>query len=172
MPPAAPAPGGSLRSSAALSRQATSAADRYLRHAAARRQQASCSEWKPGDILKVPPIGPEVTVEGMVRRPAIYELEGKTSLAQVLELAGGVLPSGALRHIDVERMVAHEKRTMLRLDLPQTNDAQAVNKALRGFPGAGRRQDTNLAHRLLQRQDDLSRRARFPSREDIPIKKE
>lgn len=86
-----------------------------------------------GDIIKVPPIGAQVTVEGMVRRPAIYELNEKSSLADVLELAGGVLPSGALRHVDVERVVAHEKRTMLRLDLPETSDQQVVNKALEDF---------------------------------------
>ena len=90
-----------------------------------------------GDIIKVPPMGPEVTVEGMVRRPAIYELQGTTNLAEALELAGGVLPSGALRHIDVERLVAHESRTMLRLDLPVSNDAQAVNKALEDFQVEG-----------------------------------
>jgi protein involved in polysaccharide export with SLBB domain len=28
-----------------------------------------------GDTVLVPPIGPQVTVEGMVRRPAIYELK-------------------------------------------------------------------------------------------------
>ncbi len=88
---------------------------------------------QPGDIIKVPPIGPQVTVEGMVRRPAIYELDGKANLAEVLELAGGVLPSGALRHIDVERVMAHESRTMLRLDLPEGNDPKAVDKALEDF---------------------------------------
>ena len=40
----------------------------------------------------------------MVRRPAIYELADEKNLAQVLELAGGVLPSGTLRHVDVERV--------------------------------------------------------------------
>ena len=44
----------------------------------------------------------------MVRRPAIYELNGEKNLAEVLELAGGVLPSGTLRHIDVERKPARE----------------------------------------------------------------
>ena len=68
-----------------------------------------------------------------MRRPAIYELGGKANLAEVLELAGGVLPSGALRHIDVERVVAHESRTMLRLDLPEGNDPKAVDKALEDF---------------------------------------
>ncbi|MBS1849832.1 MAG: SLBB domain-containing protein [Acidobacteria bacterium] len=86
-----------------------------------------------GDTILVPPLGPEVTVEGMVRRPAIYELGREKSLADALELSGGVLPTGTLRHVDVERTVAHEKRTMLRLDIPESNDAQAVNQALEEF---------------------------------------
>ncbi len=86
-----------------------------------------------GDTLLVPPVGGEVTVKGMVRRPGIYELAEEKSLADVLQLAGGVLPSGTLRHVDVERVVAHENRTMLRLDLPETNDAQGVNQALQQF---------------------------------------
>ena len=34
-----------------------------------------------GDSVLVPPIGPQVTVEGMVRRPAIYELKDEKNLA-------------------------------------------------------------------------------------------
>ena len=86
-----------------------------------------------GDTILVPPIGPEVTVIGMVRRPAIYEVKGEKSLAEVLELAGGVLPSGTLRHIDVERLQAHESRTMLALDVPEANNQEAVTKALEDF---------------------------------------
>ena len=48
----------------------------------------------PGDTILVPPVGPQVTVEGMVHRPAIYELNGETTLNQVLDLAGGVLVYG------------------------------------------------------------------------------
>ncbi len=70
-----------------------------------------------GDTLLVPPVGPQVTVDGMVRRPAIYELHGESSLTEVLELAGGVLPTATLRHVEVQRVEAHEKRTMLTLDL-------------------------------------------------------
>ena len=86
-----------------------------------------------GDTIQVPPIGPEVTVDGMVMRPGIYELRDENNLAQVLELAGGVLPSGTFRHVDVERVVAHQTHTMLQLNMPETNDAQAVNQALEGF---------------------------------------
>jgi polysaccharide export outer membrane protein len=88
---------------------------------------------RSGDTLLVPPLGPLVTVEGMVRRPAIYELKNETSLAEVLELAGGMLPTAALQHIEVQRVEAHEKRTMLSLDVSATSDAQAVNQQLEDF---------------------------------------
>ncbi len=88
---------------------------------------------QPGDTLRVPPLSGQVTVEGMVRRPAIYELNGEKNLAEVLQLAGGVLPTGTLRHVDVERVQSHESRTMLRLDIPETNNDSSVAKALEDF---------------------------------------
>jgi protein involved in polysaccharide export with SLBB domain len=86
-----------------------------------------------GDTIEIPPLSGVVTVEGMVRRPAIYELNGEKSLAEVLQLAGGVLPSGTLRHVDVERLESHESRTMLRLDIPETNNQEQVTQALEDF---------------------------------------
>ncbi|HKW17147.1 MAG TPA: SLBB domain-containing protein [Terriglobales bacterium] len=86
-----------------------------------------------GDTIQVPPVGAEVTVEGMVMHPAIYELGNEKTLAETLQLAGGVLTSGTYRHIEVERVIAHQSHTMLQLDLPETNDEQAVNKALDDF---------------------------------------
>ena len=86
-----------------------------------------------GDTIVVPPLKGEVTVEGMVRRPAIYELNGEKSLAEVLQLAGGVLPTGTLRHVDVERVESNETRTMLRLDIPENNNQQQITQALEDF---------------------------------------
>jgi len=82
-----------------------------------------------GDTVMVPPVGPQVTVEGMVRRPSIYELKDEANLASVLELSGGLLPSAALRHIEVQRLVAHEKETMLSLDIADgTAPAEVTNR--------------------------------------------
>ena len=86
-----------------------------------------------GDTILVPSVGPQVTVEGMVRRPAIYELKDEKSLAQVLELAGGLLPAATLQHIEVQRLVAHEKQTMLSLDVPASDDDAAITKQLESF---------------------------------------
>jgi protein involved in polysaccharide export with SLBB domain len=86
-----------------------------------------------GDTLLVPSLGPQVTVDGMVRRPAIYELHGEASLAEVLDLAGGILPTATLRHIEVQRVEVHEKHTMLTLDLAPSGDADSIKKQLDAF---------------------------------------
>lgn len=70
-----------------------------------------------GDTLMVAPLGAQVTVTGMVRRPAVYELHGEKTLADVLDLAGGILPAATLKHVEVQRLDIHEKRTMLSLNL-------------------------------------------------------
>lgn len=86
-----------------------------------------------GDTVMVPPAGPQVTVEGMVRRPSIYELKDEKNLSSVLELAGGLLPSAALRHIEVQRLVAHEKETMLSLEIPDGAEPADVTNKLDSF---------------------------------------
>jgi protein involved in polysaccharide export with SLBB domain len=79
----------------------------------------------PGDTILVPTVGPQVAVAGMVRRPAIYELKGEQSLGEVLDLAGGALVSATLRQIKVERVEAHQRRTMLSVDLPEGQEGIA-----------------------------------------------
>ena len=91
------------------------------------------SHLENGDSLVVPPIGSLVTVTGMVRRPAIYELNGEGSLQDVLELAGGILPAAALKHIEVQRLEDHQKRTMLDLGLPESDTPQAIASELSSF---------------------------------------
>lgn len=86
-----------------------------------------------GDTVMVPPLGSEVTIEGMVRRPAIYEPRNEKSLAEVIALAGGLLPSATLRHIEVQRTVAHDKQTMLTVDVPQDNPPEQITKRLESF---------------------------------------
>lgn len=86
-----------------------------------------------GDSVMVPPIGPEVTVEGMVRRPAIYELKDEKDLSQILALAGGLLPTATLRHVEVQRTIAHQKETMLSLDIPGVQGSAEITGKLDSF---------------------------------------
>jgi polysaccharide export outer membrane protein len=80
--------------------------------------------------LLVPPVGAQVTVSGMVRRPAIYEIRDEASLADAIDLAGGILPAAALEHIELQRLRAHEKRTMLNVEISPSGDNSAVMRQL------------------------------------------
>jgi polysaccharide export outer membrane protein len=86
-----------------------------------------------GDTVQVPSIGPQVTVDGMVRRPAVYELKDEKNLSSVLELAGGLLPTATLRHIEVQRLVAHQSQTMMSFDIPEGDADAEVTKKLEAF---------------------------------------
>lgn len=57
---------------------------------------------RAGDTIFIPAKGTEVTVEGLVKRPAIYELSGPAAISSVLEVAGG-LKADALREVMVTR---------------------------------------------------------------------
>jgi polysaccharide export outer membrane protein len=50
---------------------------------------ADDAKLQPGDVIFIPPVGPVVSVEGEVKRPAIYELRNETTLESVLQMAGG-----------------------------------------------------------------------------------
>jgi len=86
-----------------------------------------------GDSLVISPLGAQITISGMVRRPAVYELRGETALAEALELAGGILPAATLQHVEVQRLEAHEKRTMLSLDITPDDNPDALSKQLSAF---------------------------------------
>src|SRR2546423_4226209 len=86
-----------------------------------------------GDTLLIPALGPQVTVEGMVRRPAIYELHGESSLADVLELAGGNLPPATLPAIAGQPGQPPEKRPMPAPALSPTEGADSAMKQLDAF---------------------------------------
>ncbi|HYV74427.1 MAG TPA: SLBB domain-containing protein [Candidatus Binatia bacterium] len=86
-----------------------------------------------GDTILVPPAGVQVTVSGMVRRPAIYELRNETKLSEVLDLAGGLLVAAATREIKVERIEEHEHRISLSVSYPEGGTAEALAKAIQSF---------------------------------------
>jgi polysaccharide biosynthesis/export protein len=44
----------------------------------------------PGDVIFIPPVSATVSVDGEVNRPAIYEIKGSTSVAEIVQLAGGL----------------------------------------------------------------------------------
>ncbi len=73
----------------------------------------------PEDVIYIPPCGPQVAIVGNVKMPAIYELKGKTKLSELIDMAGGVLPSAYLNRVQVERVYNNEMKIIL--DIPLKN---------------------------------------------------
>jgi polysaccharide biosynthesis/export protein len=71
----------------------------------------------PGDVIFIPPIGRIVSVDGAVRRPAIYELKTENTVAQAVEIAGGLTPDADGRTGQLERILPSRLREMHNIDL-------------------------------------------------------
>lgn len=57
---------------------------------------------RAGDTIFIPAKGTEVIIDGLVKRPAIYELSGSAALSNVMVVAGG-LKAEALREVSLTR---------------------------------------------------------------------
>ena len=86
-----------------------------------------------GDTILIAPVGRQVAVAGMVKRPAIYELKNETTLSDVLNDAGGLLVSAALTHIVIERIESQGHRTTLNLNLPEGSTIASSRELLETF---------------------------------------
>jgi len=60
---------------------------------------------KDNDVILVNPIGKTAAIVGDVKRPAIYELKGKTTLRDLLNYAGGLMPSAFTHKVVIYRYV-------------------------------------------------------------------
>ncbi len=73
---------------------------------------------EPEDTIFIPPVQAMVGVSGEVRRPARYELDGPTTLAEALDLAAGLAPTGYAQNIQVWRVTDRSQRQVLDLKVP------------------------------------------------------
>ena len=78
---------------------------------------------QPGDVIFVPPVGATVGVSGAVRRPAIYELRGKTTVQGAIDLAGGVAPEAFSGGARLERIGDQSRRRVVAVDLASSEGA-------------------------------------------------
>lgn len=63
-----------------------------------------------GDVIYIPPVGPQAAVTGSVRTPAIYELRNNESLSDLIADAGGVSTTASQARISIERIEDHNDR--------------------------------------------------------------
>ena len=83
-----------------------------------------------GDVVFIAPAGRTVSVDGEVRRPAIYELISGNDFADVINMAGGFLPSAFAKSTIVERYNQSRLRSIVNVDL--TSKKQLAEKVREG----------------------------------------
>ena len=86
---------------------------------------------EPGDIIYVPPVGPQVGLAGSVNEPAIYELSRVGgNIESVLALTGGLPTLAAPQKAQLERVDASRQPARFVQDIAL--DAAGLGTALRG----------------------------------------
>lgn len=96
--------------------------------------QKRVAHFESGDTLQVPPAGAQVAIFGAVKRPAIYELKsGESTLASVLEEAGGLTAAASLEHITIERIAANRSRETVTLANSVGNDRKGRDAEVNSF---------------------------------------
>ncbi|GAC29856.1 hypothetical protein GPAL_3005 [Glaciecola pallidula DSM 14239 = ACAM 615] len=80
-----------------------------------------------GDVLFVPTAQNIVSVDGQVRRPAIYEMTADETVADLFKLVGGFLPTADKNSMQLVRGGSAEGLSIINLAV---NDESAMNKKL------------------------------------------
>ncbi|MBB5608592.1 MULTISPECIES: SLBB domain-containing protein [unclassified Janthinobacterium] len=70
---------------------------------------------RDGDVIYIPEVGPLVALTGSVKQPAIFELKGKASLADVVNWSGGFDSAAETKQVIVEKSVDNQYKTVLDL---------------------------------------------------------
>lgn len=105
--------------------------------------KSSDATLRDGDVIYIPEVGPLVALTGNVKQPAIFELKGKTNLAEVLSWAGGFDSAAETKQVIVEKNIDNHYKTVVELvaDRAITNQLASIpvnpTDVLRVFaPGA------------------------------------
>jgi polysaccharide export outer membrane protein len=69
-----------------------------------------------GDVVFVPVTGPQAGIAGNVKRPAIYEMKDRKDLLDLMDMAGGIIPTAYTQQIQVERIIKNEKQVVVDID--------------------------------------------------------
>jgi protein involved in polysaccharide export with SLBB domain len=96
--------------------------------------QNGSARFESGDTLLVPPAGVQVAIAGAVKRPAIYELlEGESTLATVVDDAGGFTAAASTGHMRIERIDTNQQRETVTVGLKSGDGPKASRDAMSAF---------------------------------------
>jgi protein involved in polysaccharide export with SLBB domain len=81
----------------------------------------------PGDVIYIPPVGPQIAVAGSVHIPAIYELKGPETAGEAIAMAGGLGTMASRQDAQLDRTGTNGGRQTIQLPL----DANGLKTPLR-----------------------------------------
>jgi protein involved in polysaccharide export with SLBB domain len=84
----------------------------------------------PGDVVFIPPIGPTVSINGEVLRPAIYELKPNTTVGDAVALSGGFTSRADAKQVRLEQLNVRGERVVANVDL--SSDAHRAKPLANG----------------------------------------
>jgi protein involved in polysaccharide export with SLBB domain len=122
-----PSPAGSLRH-IQLKRAGKVITDLDLYDLLAKGDKSGDAQLLPGDVIYIPPVGPQVAVAGAVNTPGIYELKSDgTTVDDLVKLAAGVATVASTEMLRLERIDEHRMRSVREVHL----DAEGMRTTLR-----------------------------------------
>lgn len=74
-----------------------------------------------GDVIFIPPVSATVAIDGEVNRPAIYELKGDTTVAEIVQIAGGVTTEADTSRGALVRVNDRRERVVVDVPLGSAN---------------------------------------------------
>lgn len=80
----------------------------------------------PGDVIYIPPVGPLAAIAGSVNQQRIFELKGRSTLAELIEMAGGLDTAADGRMASIERIVDRKARVVDQIALDKTGLAREI----------------------------------------------
>jgi protein involved in polysaccharide export with SLBB domain len=69
-----------------------------------------------GDVVFIPPIGPTASADGEVQRPGIYEVRGEQSVADLIQMAGGLTPEADAARAALIRIQPDQQRVVVEIN--------------------------------------------------------
>jgi polysaccharide export outer membrane protein len=111
-----PSPQGSMRR-IQLKRGAQTIAEFDLYDLLLRGDKSNDLRLNQGDVIYIPPVGPQVAIVGSVKSPAIYELKSEHTVGELIHLACGLTAMAGTQQATLERVANHASLETLTLSL-------------------------------------------------------
>jgi polysaccharide export outer membrane protein len=135
---------------------------------------------QPGDIVFIPPVGPQIAMSGSVSYPAIYELkdtsnDADSALGQLVAFSGGLSPLAALQQAVIERVQAGSSLNTVdvTLDAPglatklRNGDIVKIQDVVERFDNAVTLRGNVAVPRRVPWRDGMTIRDLIPNKESL-----